>query len=287
MTAYYNEIDAYAAQWLRNLIDAGHIPAGEVDTRSIVDVRSADLAGYTQCHFFAGVGGWPLALRAAGWPDDLPAWTGSCPCQPFSRAGKRAGFDDERHLWPIWFRLIRQCSPAAVLGEQVASASEWLAFVRSDLEALGYAVGAVPIEAASAGSFHFRDRYWIVADAGGPRLAKRKRIRRVLRQMGSMHEGQDSSDDSRVGGLVDPDGGRWEAWLDDTPAGHRIAAASDDGHGLRWLPCADGKARPIGSGIPLLAHGVPCYAPKLRGYGNAIDIRVAAEVIGAFMECWP
>lgn len=54
MTAYYNEIDPYAAQWLRNLIADGHIAAGDVDERDIRDVKPEDLRGYTQCHFFAG-----------------------------------------------------------------------------------------------------------------------------------------------------------------------------------------------------------------------------------------
>jgi DNA (cytosine-5)-methyltransferase 1 len=84
---YYNEFDPYAAQWLRNLIEAGHIPQGEVDSRSIKDVKASDLSGFVQCHFFAGLGGWSRALRLAGWPKDRPVWTGSCPCQPFSAAG--------------------------------------------------------------------------------------------------------------------------------------------------------------------------------------------------------
>jgi DNA (cytosine-5)-methyltransferase 1 len=129
MRAYYNEIDPYAAQWLRNLIDAGHIAPGDVDERSIVDVQPDDLRGYTQCHFFAGIGGWSLALRLAGWPDDdRPVWTGSCPCQPFSAAGAQRGSDDERHLWPAFFRLIGERRPAVVFGEQVAGAAglAWL-----------------------------------------------------------------------------------------------------------------------------------------------------------------
>lgn len=109
MASYYNEIDPYAAQWLRNLIAAGHIAPGDVDERSIEDVRPSDLAGYTQCHFFAGIGVWSLALRRAGWADRQRAWTGSCPCQPFSSAGAGAGFADERHLWPAFHHLIEQC----------------------------------------------------------------------------------------------------------------------------------------------------------------------------------
>lgn len=165
MTAYYNEIDPYAAQWLRNLIAAGHIAPGDVDTRSIADVRPADLVGYDQCHFFAGLGGWSYALRLAGWEDSRPCWTGSCPCQPFSAAGKGEGFDDPRHLWPIWRDLIAECKPPVLFGEQVASATDWQRLVYRDLEAVGYAVGGLPLEAASIGALHRRDRFWLVADA--------------------------------------------------------------------------------------------------------------------------
>lgn len=119
--SYYNENDQFAAQWLRNLIDAGHIAPGDVDERSIVDVRADDLRGYTQCHFFAGIGGWSYALRLAGWDDDRPVWTGSCPCQPFSAAGKGKAADDERHLWPAWLPLIAECRPAIVFGGRLSA----------------------------------------------------------------------------------------------------------------------------------------------------------------------
>jgi len=164
---YYNEFDPQAAQWLRNLIASGLIPAGDVDERSIEDVRPNDLRGYTQCHFFAGIGGWPLALDLAGWPRDMPAWSGSCPCQPFSAAGKGDGFADERHLWPAWFHLIRECRPNVVFGEQVASAIRhgWLDLVSADLEAEGYAVGGAVLGAHSVGAPHIRQRLYWVADA--------------------------------------------------------------------------------------------------------------------------
>ena len=164
---YYNEIDPYAAQWLRNLISAGHIAKGDVDERSIKDVKPDDLRGYAQCHFFAGIGVWSYALRLAGWPDDRPVWTGSCPCQPFSAAGKGAGVNDERHLWPVWFNLIRECRPDTVFGEQVEAAVRhgWLDLVQSDLEGEGYALAPVGIPAAGVGAPHIRQRLWFVADA--------------------------------------------------------------------------------------------------------------------------
>lgn len=167
MTAYYNEIDPYAAQWLRNLIDAGHIAPGVVDTRSIEDVTPNDLIGFNQCHFFAGIGGWSLALRRAGWPDSRPAWTASCPCQPFSAAGKGLGFADERHLWPSAHWLVGQRRPVVVFGEQSGSAdaNDWIDLVQADVEALGYAFGAVAFPSASVGAPHQRDRAYWVADA--------------------------------------------------------------------------------------------------------------------------
>ncbi|ENF0686640.1 DNA cytosine methyltransferase, partial [Pseudomonas aeruginosa] len=170
--AYYNEFDPYAAQWLRNLIAAGHIAPGDVDERSIEDVHPDDLKHYTQCHFFAGIGVWSLALRRAGWPDDRPVWTGSCPCQPFSSAGEGAGFDDPRHLWPHFAWLIRQRRPGEVLGEQVASkdAEPWLDLVQADLEAMEYAFGAIAFPSAGVGAPHIRDRTYWVANAMRPGL---------------------------------------------------------------------------------------------------------------------
>ena len=175
MTAYYNEIDPAAAAWLRELIAWGHIAPGEVDERSIEDVHPSDLRGFAQCHFFAGIGGWSLALRMAGWPDGRPVWTGSCPCQPFSAAGKGAGFSDERHLWPAFHWLIGQCEPPVVFGEQVASKDglQWLDLVHADLEASGYAVGAADLCAAGVGAPHIRQRLYWVADSNHQGLERR------------------------------------------------------------------------------------------------------------------
>lgn len=162
--SYYNENDPHAAAWLRELIAAGAIPAGEVDERSICDVQPDDLRGYIQHHFFCGVAGWPLALRLAGWSDDRPVWSGSCPCQGFSAAGGGAGFDDPRHLWPAWFRLIRELRPATVIGEQVEAAVGfgWIDLVFGDLESEGYACGASVLGACSVGAPHIRKRiYWV------------------------------------------------------------------------------------------------------------------------------
>ena len=171
---YYNEHDPKAAAWLRELITQGHIPAGDVDTRTITEISPDEIAHYTQCHFFAGIGGWSLALELAGWPPSRPVWTGSCPCQPFSGAGEGKGASDDRHLWPVFRRLIAKLHPERVFGEQVAQAIgfNWLDGVSADLEADGYAVGAVVLGAHSVGAPHIRQRlYWLANSNGEQELA--------------------------------------------------------------------------------------------------------------------
>lgn len=167
MAAYYNEIDPYAAQWLRNLIVAGHIAPGDVDERSIANVAPDDLRGFTQCHFFAGIGGWSYALRLAGWPDSRPVWTGSCPCQPFSSAsrGRTQRLDSEQHLWPEWRRLIAAIKPRVVFGEQVAQAGDWLDVVAAEMDEDGYEFGVAVLPALCVGADHIRERIYFAGHA--------------------------------------------------------------------------------------------------------------------------
>jgi len=218
MMAFYNEWDTFPARWLQQLVDAGHLPPGVVDARSIEDVSSADLEGATEAHFFAGIGGWPLALRNAGWPATRPVWTASLPCQPFSIAGKQAGTADDRHLWPVFRALVAECRPPVIFGEQVASplGRDWLAGVRSDLEALGYAVGAADLCAAGVGAPHIRQRlYWcasLLADANG-----KDQSGRGVQRPG---EGQGAGDGATrerpaglraTGSMANTDGAEWRA----------------------------------------------------------------------------
>jgi len=173
--AYYNEHDAYCAQWLRNLISAGHIPDGDVDERSITEVKANEIKEYDQWHFFAGLGGWGYAARLAGIGETSGVLTGSPPCQPFSNAGKRQGYADERHLAPVWLDLVAALRPAWVFGEQVAAAirkDDWLDDLLNALETEGYTTGASVLPACSVGAPHIRQRLWVVARLGN---AKRGR----------------------------------------------------------------------------------------------------------------
>ncbi len=162
------------AEWLENLILIGAIAPGVVDRRSIEDVAPSDLKDFTQCHFFAGAGVWSHALRNAGWPDDRPVWTGSCPCQPFSQAGQGGGLDDERHLWPALHHLAVLCQPSVIFGEQVSSKDglAWLDLVHTDMEATEYAFGALDLCAAGVGAPHIRQRSYWLAHAPSSRLTE-------------------------------------------------------------------------------------------------------------------
>jgi len=294
--AYYNEIDPYAAEWLRNLITAGHIAPGEVDTRSIVDVKPNDLARFNQCHFFAGIGVWSYALRRAGWPDSRSVWTGSCPCQPFSSAGQGNGFSDERHLWPAWFHLISQRNPDVIFGEQVASkdADAWIDLVHADLEALGYAFGAIPFPSAGIGAPHIRDRLYWVGHASGTGLAQRERIAGVSGGTPGANTGQAFERAGiYLGGMANHHSdGCQQGGEGGEAMGHGKAAGADCGasrpiptngfwRDADWLGCRDGKWRPVEPGTFPLAHGTPARVVRLRAYGNAINAKAAQ----AFIEC--
>lgn len=318
--AYYNENDPKAAAWLRELIKAGHIAPGDVDERSILDVRPHEIAQYTQQHFFAGVGGWSFALRLAEWPDSRPVRTGSCPCQPFSIAGKRLTKSDERHLWPNFRDLITFGEHTITFGEQVASTDGrvWLAGVRADLEALGYEVGAADLCAAGVSAPHPRQRlYWMA----NPRSQSTRR--RILRsRKGTGEIAKRASDQSRgssgvsLSGLVNADShGRTPREPAATANGHGLSSGSNGSasgleHATRngreqrrskserrlfvsgcgpWdtcdiLPFRDGKFRRVEAGTFPLANGVPDRVGLLRGYGNAIIPLLAAEFIKASLE---
>jgi DNA (cytosine-5)-methyltransferase 1 len=350
MTAYYNEHDPFAAAWLRELIKAGHIAGGEVDERSIEDVLPSDLRQFTQCHFFAGIGVWSYALRQAGWPDDRPVWTGSCPCQPFSAAGKRAGTADERHLWPAFYHLIRECSPRNVFGEQVASKDglAWFGTVSADLEAAQYAVGGVDLCSAGFGAPHIRQRLYFVGsldyahharerDGGSPLRASRfeqsgvaggeladsnrPRPGEERKQRGGEFV-QSREDEISVGPSTVEHPASEQVGLSGQPRLGRetgVALGDTRGAGLsqrvsdgrvqpgaleppareaaerpslingfwreaEWIPCRDGKYRPIEPGVAPLATGVANRVGKLRGYGNALTAEVAKGFIESYLE---
>lgn len=299
---YYNEWDKHAAAWLRELIKQGHIPYGIVDERSIEDVQPEDLDGFTQCHFFAGIGGWPLALRLAGVSESTRLWTGSPPCQPFSTAGRQLGQFDPRHLAPTFLRLVSECRPAIIFGEQVAPAiaKSWMCDLQTHLEREDYAVGFAVLPACSVGAPHKRDRLFF----GAYNLAESLRAKRDGERVHGLGEsnqtqgGWTATEFAGCGGidkLAHTDYARLEGRermserTNEQPAGPGGVEGTADSHNgfwsdADWLGCRDGKFRPVESGTFPLANGIPARVGRLRGYGNAIVPQVAAEFIKAFIN---
>jgi DNA (cytosine-5)-methyltransferase 1 len=160
----------------------------------------------THGSLFSGIGGFDLAAEWSGWEnlfncewEEFPrkvlkhhfpnakqyedikdfdatdyngridVLSGGFPCQPFSVAGQRKGTEDSRHLWPEMLRVIGECQPRWVVGENVRGLVSWsdglvLETCYSDLENLGYSVQSFIIPACAAGNApHRRDRVWIVA----------------------------------------------------------------------------------------------------------------------------
>lgn len=260
--SYYNEHDPAKQAWLLELMKADLIAPGDIDGRDIRDILPNDLAGYSQHHFFAGIGVWSHALRLAGWPDDRPVWTGSCPCQPFSAAGGRKGTADERHLWPALFHLVERHRPGVILGEQVASKDglAWLDLVSADLEGTGYAVGAVDSCAAGFGAPHIRQRLYLAAE----RLEHDARNGREQRRSEPSERGAGGGCGTNGCSGTGPTNGLWRD--------------------ADWLLCRDGKWRPVEPGTFPLAHGIAGRVGLLRGYGDAIVAPQAAAFVEAYME---
>lgn len=275
--AYYNEIEPFAVQWLKNLIKAGAIADGDVDSRSIIDVTPNDLKGYSQCHFFAGIGVWSYALKLNRWPDDQKVWTGSCPCQPFSQAGSGKGFADKRHLWPYWHWLIQECRPPIVLGEQVSSknAEPWIDTVSTDVEGLGYAFGALAFASAGIGAPHVRERTYFTAhrfkDKGSCFwLADTDHEHGDLGRRGT-------GNDSRKRRVASKLRRREHGVLLETPVkGHWRTAD--------WIECKDQKWRPVEPGSLPLVDGASAAVGRYRAYGNAVNAYAAAAFIKASLQ---
>ena len=264
---------------------------------------------FVRVHFFAGIAGWDLALRLGGWPNESPVWTGSCPCQPFSSSGKQGGEADERHLWPAFWRLISECRPPVVFGEQVASplGRAWLAAVRVDCEILGYRVGAADIPAGAVGAPHLRNRLWWCAMAD-PSDQLRAAHEREVEEPEPTRCGEagpvGDSGRPRLEGHAGHGDGRDEpgripaqAPRSASEAGsHRPVADAESR--TPWDPrqpwtsatpieCTDGKKRLVEPGVCPLAHGVPGRVGRLRAYGNAIVPQVGSEFVRAMMEAMP
>lgn len=257
--AYYSEWNKYKAQKLRDLIDDGRLPNGDVDDRDIRTIKPDELKGYSACHFFAGIGGWPLALQIAGWPPSRPVWTGSPPCQGYSTVGAKKGREDERHLWPAWFRLARECAPPVLFGEQVANAITygWLDEVFHDMEGEAYSCAAAVLRACAVNKDHERKRLFFVAQRKGC---------------------DDYREPREIQGSYELQKNKRQK-MGDAEFGYPASL------GEGFIVCRDGYKRKAFPPITMFSHGISDQLAIEEALGDAIVPQVAAEFISAFLDC--
>jgi DNA (cytosine-5)-methyltransferase 1 len=267
LMVYYNDNNPFIISWLHRLIKNGLIPCGTVDDRSIKKIKGEDVEKFKQAHFFAGIAGWQRALHLAGWPVDARVWTGSCPCQPFSVAGKKEGEKDKRDLWPIWKNLIAKCKPSTIFGEQVTSplGRNWIHRIQVDLEGMGYRFASADLCASGIGAPHIRQRLFWVANSKNSNL--RTRFSKV--QKGTGPEIANGHSHRGHYGNMEKSSPLQEINLWQTKD---------------FLYCQDGKKRRVKSGIKPLVDGISQRMELLSGYGNSIVPDLAAVFISSFID---
>ena len=189
---------------------------------------------------------------------------GGFPCQPFSVAGKKLGAEDDRHLWPEYFRLIQELRPTWVIGENVVGLINLgLDSVLDDLESIGYATRTFDLPACGVGAPHERRRVWIVAHAGSQRTEcvstddKDTKWRPISRTEFS-GGGEDVADTNGAFGERDKCAERSNQERTD----HIFSGG--------W---------PTESGICRVANGVPARTHRLKALGNAVVPQIP-EIIG-------
>ncbi len=198
---------------------------------------------------------------------------GGYPCQPFSVAGKREGAEDDRHLWPEYFRLIREINPSWIIAENVyGHVTMGLDVALSDLESIGYTWETFVIPACAVGAPHRRDRVWIVAHSEQPGR---------LDSTQSNEEGQRQS-----GAHTDEALSLWPASDTGRPGGKGFFQESFQGFpAFSWCKDVRGIKDYFGrSDIPepllrRISDGIPGGVDRLKGLGNAVVPQIP-EIIG-------
>ena len=124
--------------------------------------------------------------------------TGGVPCQPFSVAGRQKGTEDNRHLWPEMFRVIKDFSPKWIIIENVRgliNIQDGVVFerVHADLANEGFETQSFIIPAAGVGAPHRRDRVWVVAYSEFNGLAFAKKRESIKKTISKESQGQNNS----------------------------------------------------------------------------------------------
>ena len=201
--------------------------------------------------------------------------TGGFPCQPFSIAGKQKGTNDDRHLWPEMFRIIKELKPRWIIGENVrgiVNIQDGVVFetVCTDLESEGYEVQAFNIPAAGVGAPHRRERIWIVANS-----------RRTLRQGTELREKNENETRKEDADQHQRSSSSPEPNVANASAGRRASQkteVSTRGNGIEhqsWWQSEPDVGR--------VANGISGRVHRLKALGNSIVPKIAEEIGRAIM----
>jgi DNA (cytosine-5)-methyltransferase 1 len=211
-------------------------------------------------------------LDATKWRGTVDLVTGGFPCHPFSCAGKRRGAADDRYLWPEMLRVIAECQPHWVLGENVPGIIHMeLDKVLADLDGGGYETGTVIIPACAVDASHIRSRIWIVAKSRrSSNGADEQELRAECQASSVTCEGrQDVAD---AGGSIGRRCSRPRWWIRECEEVEANGGRRNgEGYGV-WLP------EPA---LGRVANGVPYRVDRLRLLGNAIVPQVAEQIFRA------
>ena len=187
--------------------------------------------------------------------------TGGYPCQPFSVAGRQQGEKDPRHVWPEYFRLIKELRPTWVIGENVSGHVKLgLDTVLENLESEGYSARTFSISASSIGANHQRERIWIVANSGcswgsGSEF-QRKNENEIKKENANQFERSSSSSQSN---MVYSDSERLEKW---ESIGENFSQEYQTLIGADWWSIEPDVGR--------VANGVPKRVDRLKSLGNSL-----------------
>ena len=209
-------------------------------------------------------------LKADGI-DSIDIITGGYPCQPFSIAGRQKGEQDSRHLWPEYFRLVKELRPTWVIGENVSGHIKLgLDTVISDLESEDYAVRPFSISASSIGANHQRERIWILAHSRRsqwPRAELRGENENETRKENA-NQFERSSSTSEVD-VANTNNERlqrqWQSRNQFTPRFNSSRESSEEGQrtvGQGWWESEPNMGR--------VAHGIPKRVDRLKSLGNSL-----------------
>jgi DNA (cytosine-5)-methyltransferase 1 len=209
-------------------------------------------------------------LKADGI-DSIDIITGGYPCQPFSIAGRQKGEQDPRHLWPEYFRLVKELRPTWVIGENVSGHIKLgLDTVIEDLESEDYSVRPFSISASSIGANHQRERIWILAHSRRsqwPRAELRGENENETRQENAnQFERSSSTSEVDVANTNDERLQRqWQSRNQFTPRFNSSRESSEEGQrtvGQGWWESEPNMGR--------VAHGIPKRVDRLKSLGNSL-----------------